>query len=497
MQLSMRSIEVALAGAVLVVGVLGGLSTLDRGVWLDEFIMLASTTKEQTAGEFLNVMTHDVHPLLYYGIVQLAHWAGLTDITALRALNLLGVALAGWSIWFALRRDALELSSASVLFALYASSAIFLGYLAELRNYFITYSASIALSLLWLVMVRGVMHREAWDARVVIAWFVCLTIFVNSHYFATLLGGVMTVSLVAPALAKRRWRGAALVAASSLLAAAPAIGVAIAQTLNESEDLMTWIGTGRAGAVFLMLDSLWLAAGTNFVAVACAITSSLFLLERYNVWREVHAEFILTLTVGTFFALLFLIHLYLPIVEARYLIAASGPVVLIVARLSTRPRAPAWGAAAICGFALLVQARTLYGGDAGRDGWANWRDGWGTSASAVAEAVSSCPGTHVYTNPAFNVGDADENPILVAASRYGQGYYASRFDFSIEEIGPGDVLPPAGACPKVIWLEHVLPPRGDPTKIESAKDVLEAMRVEVSGHVEAFFAGSGMLVVVR
>jgi hypothetical protein len=32
----MQLIAVALAGAVFVVGVLGGLSTRDRGIWLDE-----------------------------------------------------------------------------------------------------------------------------------------------------------------------------------------------------------------------------------------------------------------------------------------------------------------------------------------------------------------------------------------------------------------------------------------------------------------------------
>jgi hypothetical protein len=52
-------------------------------------ITLFSIPKEQTAIELLNVMTHDAHPLLYFGIVQRAHWAGLTDIAALRALNLL------------------------------------------------------------------------------------------------------------------------------------------------------------------------------------------------------------------------------------------------------------------------------------------------------------------------------------------------------------------------------------------------------------------------
>jgi len=495
MQISTRSIEVILAGVVLVVGILGGLSTLDRGIWLDEFIMLASTPKEQTAGEFLNVMSDDVHPLLYYGIIQLAHWSGVTDITALRALNILGIALAGWSVWFAHRRGALELSTASVLVALYGSSVIFLGYFAELRNYFITYSASIALSLVWLVMVRSIARGEGWDARVVVGWFVCLIIFVNSHYFATLLGGVMTLSVVAVAVTRRHWRDAALVVAWSLLAALPALGVAIAQAFNDGADLMTWIGTGRAQAVFLMLDFAWLAAGTNFVALACAITSVLFLLERADAWREIHDEILLALTVAAYFALLLLIHVALPIIEARYLIAAGGPIAVLVARLATKPQAPAWGAAAICAFAILVQARTLYVGEAGREGWSNWREGWGASASAVADTVASCPGTEVYINPAFNV--SADNPMLIAARRQGQLYYAARFDFSTEEVSAGDALPPAGTCPKVIWLEHIQPPRGDPGRMVSAKEVLAEMGIEVSRPAEAFYAGSGMLVVVE
>lgn len=123
--------------------------------------------------------------------------------------------------------------------ALYASSPVFLGYAAELRCYFLLLSASVAVALLAKMLVRRHQRGEPWRAGDLAAWFVALLIFTSLHYFAVLLGGVLTAELILI----RRGKGVIGLAAVSLLAAAPAIIMLAVQAATLSNGLMGWIAT--------------------------------------------------------------------------------------------------------------------------------------------------------------------------------------------------------------------------------------------------------------
>ena len=124
MRIFARRWELALAGLTLAAGLAIAFSTLSRGVWLDEFFTYHITAYGVTSGQFLAAMAREPAPLLHNGLVFLAQAGGLTTFVGLRALNILGVALVFVALWFAVRREAINLSSAcivvrSVLFSLF------------------------------------------------------------------------------------------------------------------------------------------------------------------------------------------------------------------------------------------------------------------------------------------------------------------------------------------------------------------------------------------
>ena len=149
-----RTLEIGLAGAAFIAGVLVAFSTLGRGVWLDEFWTLNATAPGQSPQQFWAVMSEDVHPILHYGLIYLAQGLGLSDVVGLRALSLLALPLVLGAGWFAYRREALSLGQACVLAAIAASSSMFLDTLADMRTYFLLFCASIATTLIWRVLMQ-------------------------------------------------------------------------------------------------------------------------------------------------------------------------------------------------------------------------------------------------------------------------------------------------------------------------------------------------------
>src|SRR4051812_34401034 len=82
-------VDYSLAALVGSFGIAIALMTVERGVWLDEFITIAWTTPGTSPREFLRLMiTRDLHPILHYGMVYLLQAAGVTDIALLRSINL-------------------------------------------------------------------------------------------------------------------------------------------------------------------------------------------------------------------------------------------------------------------------------------------------------------------------------------------------------------------------------------------------------------------------
>jgi hypothetical protein len=471
----LKEIEAVLACAAFVLGLVAGILLLGRGAWLDEFWTLASTRPEQDWSEFWAVMAHEVHPPLHYLLIQLAQKLGLSDLASLRALNVLGLPLVFVSMWHANQRKALTLSQSCALTAIYAASPMFLDMLAELRAYFLLYSASISVT----VLARTLMHvddrGEQWDWRTLLLWGVSLAIFVNLHYFATLMGGLLTLAVI---LIRRRQNILPFLFVSAV-AAGPALGFFVLQRLSAGPDITSWIATGRIDAVLVILDQTWAAGAGNIVAFGVAVSILLLAIESRESWRIVRDPLILAATLAVFFTFLTLANAVRPIVIDRYLIAGGGFLATALALLAAGPQAPRWSVVGICVFALLSQARVIYTGAYDRNGWAD-------SAAGAAMLVSECPTTRVYTQPA---GAAPPEGMFAKASRYGLGYYAERYGLETQELAAGDTVPLPGECPNLIWLEHILDPVPD----------LEALRAETmlefTGRIDLVRVGSGVLIV--
>ena len=166
-------------------GIAIALTTLERGPWLDEFLTIAWTTNTSPR-EFLYLVTIvEYQPILHFGLIFLAQHAGITDVALLRALNILGLPLVLLALRYARRQRAINVPQALVLWVLYTSSPIFFEYFAELRSYFLLYSASIALSIIWYVLMKHIEENRYLSWFMIATWAAYLMIFANLHYFGT------------------------------------------------------------------------------------------------------------------------------------------------------------------------------------------------------------------------------------------------------------------------------------------------------------------------
>src|SRR5262249_49105381 len=126
-------------------------------------------------------------------------------------------------IAYVYRLKAISSSQAVILLALFASSSIFTEYFAELRGYFLLYSASISVGLLWCVLMQLIETGSSPPRSMIAIWGLCLAIYVNLHYFATILGGLLTITLLFSLAVRRFLRPMFALASVSVIAASPAI----------------------------------------------------------------------------------------------------------------------------------------------------------------------------------------------------------------------------------------------------------------------------------
>lgn len=479
MRLDRRTIEIGLAGAAFAAGLALALSALQRGVWLDEFWTLMATDPAQSPGQFWATMSKDVHPILHYGLMYVARAAaGVEDVVALRAFNLLGLPLVVGAGWFAWRAGALTVRQACVLAAVGASSAMFLDTLAEIRTYFLLFCASVAVTLVWRALMLRLQRREAAGLDGLLMWALCLGVFVNLHYFATFLGGVLTLGLLATA----RDRRALSIAAVSAAAAAPALALLAAQIVHMDAGIVAWILTGRIDALFAMTDSVWAAAGQNLVALSCAVVAILFFVGGEESWRTNRQDFILIGLIAVYAVGLVIANAIRPVITDRYLIAMGGAFAVLVAVFATHPRLPTWSVTAICLFALSVQFRGWY-----RETFTP--PGWLESSQFVAARAAACPDTRVFLAPELAGADLDA---YRATRRVGHLYYAERLGFPVEDTLRGQDIAPTSACPNLLWVEHSAP---DPAT--SAAAYIAATGLIASRPAELYRIGSAAIVVVN
>jgi len=239
------------------------------------------------------MITRDLHPILHYGMVYLLQAAGVTDIALLRSINLLGLPLVIFAVAYGFRLKLINLSQALIVWVLFASSPIFFEYFAELRSYFLLYAASIATSILWYVLMRQIDAGQNVSATTISIWGACLAIFVNLHYFATILGGMLTAVLLMRLAIRGLWSKLLVIAVVSLVAAAPALVLGALQEVSTPKGLMSWIKTSPIESIKMSVRMVEGAAARNLAAVACAVVTCLFILEDWRKWVELRTPVIL------------------------------------------------------------------------------------------------------------------------------------------------------------------------------------------------------------
>jgi hypothetical protein len=474
---------IILAVLVFVFGLAIALSNLSNGPWMDEFNTLVTTLRGHSPAVFFEHVVRGQHPLLYEGVVYLAQATGVTDIAGLRLINLLGLPLVFGATWISLRRGALSGAQAAVVIALYGSSGNLLSYLASVRPYFLMFSASIAAVLMWRLMLRAEPRKAPLGL-----WAGALAVLVNVHYFGTIFGGLLTLALLIDRLTQKRAREMLAIAAASLLAAAPALVLGLLQySYTSGGGVLYYYPAGVDYALVSFRDASWAAIAGNFVAGPCAIVALITAIRHGALARDYRDVLTLAGVGLAFFLLLLAMHQIKPMIYDRYLIAASGALLVGVAVLSAGPAAPRYAPFAVIAFALVVQASFL----AARQSAFNWSP----SAQQVRNIVRNCPSATVYGVPYARVNNGPIwttplNPTESEARSYGYRYYAQQLGFAVTaDLAPGDVIAAPGACPAVVWIEHFWP--GEKT----AADLLAKLRL--TAPADAYFGqvGSGILLI--
>jgi hypothetical protein len=487
-------IDIFLAILVGLFGIAVALMTLNRGVWIDEFITIAWTTPGTSLREFLHVIiTWEVHPILYYCIVYLPQAAGVTDIALLRCINLLGLPLVIFALAYGFRHKSISLSQALIVWVLFASAPIFFEYFAELRPYFLIFAASIATSTLWYVLMRHIDAGQNISATMILIWGAYLAIFVNLHYFATILGGMLTAVLLMRLAIHRLWSQMLVTAGVSLVAAAPALVLGAFQVFfTLPKGTTSWIQTSPIESIKMSVRLVEKAASWNIAAVAGAVVMCLYILEDRRKWIELQTPVILLGVAALFLGALVFINAITPLMMDRYLIACAGAVTFSVAILAASSGAPVWLPAAASGIALLLQAQTLRSNHLSID-----QRGWLPSARAVAQLKSECPTTKIFAYPAYNqLNGLTDIALGLKLNSVSYGYYSKKFQFSYEDLRPGATIAASSPCPSVIWIEHMYyvfnqNPNAD------ADEVLSKFHINKVGAAELKRYGSGVVIIVR
>src|SRR5262249_46790492 len=98
-------------------------------------------------------------------------------------------------------------------------------------------------------------------------WGACLLIFTNLHYFGTMLGGMLTASLLIKLALRRLWSQALVIAGISLAAAAPALVLGAFEAYSTPRGLMSWIRTTPIISVRFSLGMVRHAAANNLAVI--------------------------------------------------------------------------------------------------------------------------------------------------------------------------------------------------------------------------------------
>ncbi len=435
MNISSRA-NLCLSMLAVALGIGVALSTLTWGPWNDEFWTLAATAKGITVHEFLGNMSRDQHPIFHYGLIYLAQTIGISSIPVLRSLNVLGLVVVAAVLAYAHRQKTINATQIMLIATIYASSPLSFSYFSELRAYFLLYSASISVSILWLMLSQRVGEGRPVPASMIAAWGTCLALFVNLHYFATIFGGILTLALLATLAWRRLWRLSLILAVVSFAAALPALALGAVQSTSSLSGQMGWITTTFRQAIDFVVIVVEKSTAFNVPVIACAIIAAVLPIEDRALRRQRRNILTLLVLAALFFTLMVGLNALMPLIWDRYLLAAAGAVTVAVALLGGGAGSPKWipAAAAIVAMAWQIYATT----------WLDYTGrGFTPTAAAIAQATAECPPTKVFV-----LVPSEE----ARTHRIAFQYYGEKYKFPYTEITSTQPVAAGGACPSLVWI---------------------------------------------
>lgn len=430
-------------------------ATFTRGPWYDEFFTLYVASPRFGWAEALRQhWLTDNHPPLFYALSRTTSWLGDT-VEPRRLLNLLFLAaIIGWLVLLARRAAGWHL--ALLLFGIaLAGSPVTLFYGTELRSNFMALASGVMVCTGLAVMAGP--HMQIPSRRGSLALLAVLLLAFNTHFTASVLTGSVALAFLARLALARDWRKAGWLVTLCVLAGLPLlVTLAVQFTRIEANTQSFWLPAGFTAARWAVQAEIeWILASNVLITVAAAFAAVVALAtpRRRSALRDPKASAALTLLAGAALgtALLLVIHMWRPIVIARYLVTMVPPILLAlsIGAAAVFDRLKANHARLLLAVTVLIAFSAM-----GRSMEMLSREpSWNGTAKAIAALVAQCPGTLVHADMHWNepvraMAPADNRTVMPMA--YAMVAKANRF--ALEPDGSRRM---AAQCPTVFWTEHV------------------------------------------
>lgn len=430
-------------------------ATFTRGPWYDEFFTLYVASPRFGWSEALRQhWLTDNHPPLFYALSRATSWLG-ESVGPRRLVNLLFLAaMLGWLVMLAQRSK--EWRPALLLFGIaLAGSPVALFYGAELRSNFMALAGAVSVCA-GLAVLAGP-HTPIPSRGAALGLLAALLLAFNTHFTASVLTGSVALAFLARLALTGDWRKAWWLTTLCVLAGLPLLAtLAVQFTRIEANTQSFWLPAGFTAARWAVQAEIEWTLGSNVLITITAALAAIVTLTtqgRSNTARDPMATTALALLAGAVLGttLLLTIHMWRPIVIARYLVAMVPPILLAlsIGAAAVFERLKANHARLLLAVTVLIAFSAM-----GRSmAMLSREPSWNGTAKAISALVEQCPGTLVHADMQWNApvramapaDNRDVMPVAYAMSAKANG-------FALEPEGSRRM---AARCPTVFWTEHV------------------------------------------
>ena len=319
----------------------------------------------------------------------------------------------------------------------------------EYRSFMLVISANAVMLVCFYAMFTVDRRLERRDLPLVACLLLATICSFNTHYVASLVGGLLAAAFIALFWFTGRPQWSLTVLATSAFAGAILVVWFVLQHHVVASTAATyWAHTSTKNALSIEVRFLAMMAVAN-VVVAILALGRLGKDRHPDGMNADTRRFALTCVIVIVVAcagLLILNHAR-PFMQTRYLSAlipiAAGALAAVVADRPMRG-STVWMAFAATISSLLLN--TLFGIPASM--------GWDISAAVVAGVVRQCPSTVVHARPYWQVNPTQTQQLGSESAIIDFGYAreAALHGFTVE---PRDSVRLSRSCPTIVWLAHV------------------------------------------